>query len=531
MDRGTANLPLWRRRAAQSLERGDFAGVERAAHAILRKAGEDADAHYLLGVAKAAVGRFSDAIVELERAVTAAPSRADYRAELARCLSVTRRDEEARSAVEAALALAPRDPLTFDTLGVVLARAGEHVRAAALFRRAAAGAPDNAGFQYNLGSSLRFVGDFAGAEHAFEAAVRLAPRHYRAHSALAEIKCRGPEDNHIPRLLSLLAEVGGDVDGELHLRQALAKEYEDLGDYDAAFVHLAAGRARKRRVLGYSFAADKALFERVADVCSGPFFTSISPGADSAAPIFVVGMPRTGSTLAERILSSHSGVSSAGELQNFPLCLKRAAASSSPRVLEPETIAAAAALDFRALGESYLASTRSLVGSAPRFVDKLPLNFLCIGFIRRALPNARIICMRRHPLDTCVSNFRQLFAVDLPYYRYAFDLNDTADYYVSFHRLIEHWERELPGAVLQVQYERLVTDAAGETRRMLDFCGLQWEDACLEFHANPAPVATASAAQVREPLHSRSIGRWQCYARKLDGVRERLSAAGIDVAI
>jgi hypothetical protein len=273
------------------------------------------------------------------------------------------------------------------------------------------------------------------------------------------------------------------------------------------------------------------LFESVGEVCSGRFFASKSAGAGSAAPIFVVGMPRTGSTLAERILTSHSAVSSAGELQNFPVCLKRAAATASPRVLEPETVAAAADLDFRALGESYLRSVQSLVGNTPHFVDKLPLNFFCIGFISRALPNARIICMRRHALDTCISNFRQLFAFDLPYYRYAYDLNDTADYYVSFHRLMEHWARELPGKILQVQYERLVADPAAETRRMLDFCGLPWEDACRDFHANPAPVATASAVQVREPLHARSIGRWQCYAARLDEVRQRLSAAGIGVAI
>jgi hypothetical protein len=211
--------------------------------------------------------------------------------------------------------------------------------------------------------------------------------------------------------------------------------------------------------------------------------------------------------------------------------VKRAAGTRSPRVLDPETIEAAAAVDFRRLGECYLEAVRPFVpGGARHFVDKLPLNFFYIGFIRRALPRAKIVCLRREPLDTCLASFRQLFAVGFAYYRYAYDLADIADYYIRFHRLMEHWQRVLPGMVLEVEYERIVADQERETRRLLDFCGLEWEEACIDFHRNAAPVATASAVQVREPLHSRAIGRWRRYALELASVRERLLAAGIRVA-
>jgi tetratricopeptide (TPR) repeat protein len=485
----------------------------------------------VLGVAAANARRYAEGVRCLGRAVAAAPARAEYLAQLARCLVLARREGEALGAVERALALEPRDAPTLDTLGVVLTRAGRHAQAAALFRRAVAAAPENAGFQYNLASSLRFVGDAAGAEQAFEAVVRLAPRHYAAHAALAELVPQSPEANHIDRLLRLLAEVGDDVDGELRLRHALAKEYEDLGDYDCAFRHLAAGRAKKRATLGYRFADDRALFERIRAVCDREFSTRRAEGAPSREPIFVVGMPRTGTTLVDRILSSHSAVVSAGELHNFSVCLKRAAGTGTPRTLDPETLAAAAGLDFRAVGERYLESVRPFrAADAGRFVDKLPLNFLLIGFIRRALPRAKIVCLRRHPLDTCLGNFRQLFALGFAYYAYAYDLDDIAEYYIEFDRLMRHWEEVLPGVVLRVDYEALVTNQEAETRRLLEFCDLPWEAGCLDFAANTAPVASASATQVRQPLNRAAIGRWRRYEDALAGVRERLLAAGIAVA-
>lgn len=475
----------------------------------------------------AAAGQFGRAAESIERALGYEPGRAEYHAHHARCLALLKREPEARVAAERSAALEPKDALTLDTLGVVWSLLSSHERAAGAFRAAVGASPDNPGFRYNLAACLRFLGSFDAAEQEYEAAIRLEPRFYRAHSALATLRKQTPERNHVARLTALLRAAAGDVDGELHLRHALAKEYEDLGDYDRAFAELTAGKARKRQQLQYSSETDRALFATVEELFDASRCAAPPPGHDSAEPIFVVGMPRTGTTLVERILSSHSSVLSAGELQNFPLAVKRMAGTPSNQVLDEPTLTRAIDLDCAELGRRYLESTRPMTGSKPRFVDKLPLNFLYVGYIRFALPRAKIVCVRRNPLDTCISNFRQLFGLSLAHYNYSYDIGDIGRYYVSFDRLMAHWDRVLPGTVLQVRYEDLVRQQEAQTRRLLDFCGLAWEPACLAFHENKAPVATASAVQVREPLYASSIGRWRRYARHLETLAADLTAAGI----
>ena len=317
-----------------------------------------------------------------------------------------------------------------------------------------------------------------------------------------------------------------DLDGELQLRHALAKELDDLGDSERAFAALEAGKRRKRARLDYRFADDAALFAALAQAFPADQPLP-APGGEDSGAIFVTGMPRTGTTLVDRILSSHSRVQSAGELQDFGLCLKRAAGTRSRRVLDPETVARARHCELPAVGQAYLQAARRAVPEAPLFVAKLPLTFLYLGFIALAVPGARLICLRRHPLDTVLGNYRQLFALNFSYYNYAFDLEDTTRYYLAFDRLIRHWRTLLGERLLEVSYEKLVTDQTATTRRMLAFCGLDWEAGCLDFAQNRQPVATASAVQVREPLNARAVGRWRRYAEQLAPARRLLEAAGV----
>jgi hypothetical protein len=207
--------------------------------------------------------------------------------------------------------------------------------------------------------------------------------------------------------------------------------------------------------------------------------------------------------------------------------LKRLPDSRSPYLLDPDTIARARQIDPTRLGASYLASTRPATSCKPRFVDKLPHNFLYAGFIARALPNARIICLRRGAMDTCLSNFRQLFAQTSPYYDYSFDLLDTGRYFLLFEQLMAHWRRVLPGRILEVEYESLVEHQEARTRELLDHCGLPWDEQCLRFEHNPAPVATASAVQVREPINRSSIGRWRKYQAQVEPLQALLRGAGV----
>jgi hypothetical protein len=254
-----------------------------------------------------------------------------------------------------------------------------------------------------------------------------------------------------------------------------------------------------------------------------------SRGFESAEPIFIIGLPRTGTTLVERIISSHSGVYSAGELQNFGVALKRATGSTTPSMLDMDAVARSRGLDWQALGRQYIESTRPATASLPRFIDKLPHNFLYAGYIAASLPNARIICLRRNPMDSCLSNFRQLFALNSSYYDYSFDLMDTARYCVLFDRMMRAWHERMPGRILEVGYESVVDDLESWARRLIGFCGLEWEDACLRFEENAAPVATASAVQVRSPVYRSAIGRWKRHESQMRQVRELFEAAGIPV--
>ena len=524
----TDELASLHAQAQELLRLGQLDRAQELCRRILEHEPAHADAHFLIGMIAAQKRRFDKALEFVDRAIALDGGRAEYHAHRGRCLAMLRQTDRALAAAERAMTLKPDDALSWDTIGVVLSQAGDHVRAADAFGRSARGRPEHPGYQFNLASSLKFIGDLEGAEQAYEAAIAADPTFHRAHWALANLRRQTPERNHVRRLEKLLPGSEADVDGQLYLRYSLAKEYEDLGQYPRAFDCWQTANQRKRASLDYDIAEDEALFAALRSQFRG-LGQSPASGCSSEEPVFILGMPRTGTTLVERILSSHSQVHSAGELQNLGLLIKRGAATPSRRILDEQTIRRGLALDPGALGRAYLDSTRPGTGHTAHFIDKTPLNFLLIGFIHRALPGARIICLRRHPLDTVLSNFRQLFALQFSYYNYAYDLEDTARYYLMFDALMKFWDEELPGRVLRVDYESLVADQAGQSRRIVEHCGLAWEDACLEFERNAAPVATASAAQVREGVYTRAVARWRRYADQLAPARAILEAGGVEI--
>lgn len=477
------------------------------------------------GVVAAERGQVGEGLALIRRAIEVDPDQAEAHAQLGRWLSRLNRDREAASAAERALALAPVEARTLDTIGVVFSRAGLHERAVACFERAVAAESSRASLHFNLASSLKFLGRFEPAEQAYEACLEREPRYWRAHSALSQLRRQTAERNHVERLSGWLASGNLEPDAELHLRHALAKELEDLGRHAESFAQLVAGKARKRAALGYTFERDRRLFETLIRLFPAPVPLAAA-GSAAEAPIFVTGMPRSGTTLVERILSSHSQVSSAGESQNFGVLLKRATGTTSRRVLDEETLERSMSLDYRVLATAYLERTRP-DSVRSRFVDKMPLNFLYLGHISRTLPDASLVVVRRHPLDTCLSNFRQLFALGFSYYDYAYDLLDTGRYYAMFDRLIAHWRRVLPGRIHEIHYEALVADQRRETARLLEHCGLPWDEDCVTFERNPEAVATASAVQVREPLYAGAVGRWRRYERELEPLIRLLREEGI----
>ncbi|GAB3751748.1 hypothetical protein GCM10028795_20120 [Lysobacter olei] len=486
-----------------------------------------AGVHFVAGVAALREQDYRPALDHLQAATRLNADRPDYAAQSAAALSAVFLGAEALSEARRAMALGGLDAMSLDTVGVVFTQNNAHAEALQAFAGAAAAMPTVASYRFNLATSLTFNGRLDEAEQEYEACLAHDPGHWKAHLALSQHRRQTEQRNHLDRLRRLRAEHEADPVAVLYLDLALAKELEDLGQYADAFGHLVSGKAAGGRLERYQPERDVALFDALHAAFSD--VGAVSSGDPSAQPIFVIGMPRSGTTLVDRILSSHPAVRSAGELQNFGVALKRLSGSRTQALLDSDTIQRALGVDPQELGRVYLESTRPGTDGTPHFVDKLPHNFLYAGFIARALPNARIVCLRRDPVDTCLSNFRQLFAAGNPYYGYSYDVMDTGRYYLQFDRLMRHWQQVLPGRILEVDYEQLVNDQEGQTRRLLEFCGLPWDDACLRFQDNAAPVATASVVQVREGLHARSSGRWKRYADQLTEVRALLREGGLPV--
>ena len=516
----------WQKEAERALNRRDYRLAHELCLKTLAAEPNHADALFLLGVIAAEHRNFGKAVEIIDRALALAPRKAEYWAQRGRCLLSLQRPREAFEAAQHALELEPHDALTLDTIGVVMTRAGAHAEATEPFRRAVARDAKQAPYHYNLGASLQFIGELRAAEAEYRQALRIDATYTRAWSSLAQVARAPLTADEIVALERALEEPTIDADAELHLCHALAKQHEDEGRYAEAFRLLERGKRRKAATLGYRFTDDEASFQAAAQL---PAALAARGGAghESREPIFIVGMPRTGTTLVERILSSHPDVFSAGELTNFGLVLKRAAATPSNRVLDAETLAAGARCDFAAVGAAYVESTRPRTGHKQRFIDKMPLNFFYAPLLRRCLPNAKIICLRRNPLDTCLSNYRQLFATSFSYYNYAYDLIDTGRYYAAFHALTTLWRETLGENYLEIRYEDVVDDTEREARRLVDFCELPWDSRCLAFQDNAAPVATASSAQVRQPIYRSSLERWRHYQRELEPLRELLAAAEV----
>jgi Flp pilus assembly protein TadD len=504
----------WLGAAHRAFERCAYRDAHMHSMRVLERDPTTAEAYFVLALIAGAHDQFAKALDVIERALRFDPGNAIYHAHRGRFLIGLRRFADALQAAEQGMRVGPPDALTWDTLGVVLTRAGAHEKAVEPYRCAVALDPSKTNYWYNLGAALQFVGDFTEAEQAYRRVLELEPDHARAWSALAQVAKLTDAD---AAALEDLLRGTLSVDAELHLCHALAKHLETRGDYTRSFALLERGKRRKRAEIGYSIESDRELFEAARKTNVGPL-----DGFESSEPIFIVGMPRTGTTLVERIVSSHRDVFAAGELSHFSIAVKQVCGTPSPQVLDAETLAACARADVRGIGELYVSATRPRTGHTRHFIDKMPLNFFYAGVIRRALPNAKIICVRRNAMDTCLSNFRQLFATSFRYYHYSYDILDTGRYFLEFDALARYWRETLDANYMEIAYEDIVADTEREARRLLAFCGLDFDPACVQFHRNEAPVATASSVQVRQPIYKDAVERWRRYERELTPLRELL---------
>ncbi|MGH8112446.1 MAG: sulfotransferase [Rhodanobacteraceae bacterium] len=511
-----------------AFEQGDWPRVEFRAEEVLAGTPDDAAAHYMLGRACLARNQGDRAVEALGEACRLEPGKPEYLARHAQALGMARRAQEACAAADRAMARSPDDATVLATLGHVYVEAHAIESGAAALRRAVAYAPGRADMRFELGRALEMLGDYAGAERELEACIRLDPRWWPAHLRLSMLQRQTVSTQHRARLRSLLDQHADDPGAQIFLNMALARESEDLGEYAPAFQHFALAKSAARGTRPSPAARDAAMFDAIKR-CFPDVENRPDAGFRSSEPIFIVGMPRSGTTLLDRMLSNHPEVYAAGELQNFATALQRASGSGIALLSLPDIGAATAHIDWHRLGTTYIDSTRPATAVKPHFVDKLPHNFLYAGFIARALPNARIVCLRRDPLDTCLGNFRHLFEWESGFYDYSLDLLDIGRYFIQFDRLLAHWRRVLPGRILEVDYEALVREAEPTLRRVLAFCGLPWDAACLRPQANTAALRTPNSWQARSPVYVDAIGRWRRYARQLQPLREMLGPAGIEL--
>lgn len=484
-----------------------------------------ADAHLNLGQALKAEGRLEEAVRSYRKALELDPNLIEAHNNLGNALREAGRPEEALACFRKALALRPDYVEAHKNMGAALNDLGRSEDAVAVHRRVLELDPGSADAHAGLGAALQILGRTDEAIAHYEAALAIEPEHARAHHNLAMARKGAADTEEIARLEPLLERPGLTEKDAISLRFALGSLCDDAGRYEQAFAHYQAGNALKRAELArasqrFDAAAHERLVDRLIAVFDRSFFAARRDfGAASELPVFIVGMPRSGTTLVEQILASHSRVFGAGELDDIGRIVAELPAKIGADRPYPDGIDRLAPATAADIGDAHLERLRALAPEASRVTDKMPGNFLHLGVIALLLPGARIVHCRRHPLDTCLSCYFQNFSRTLAF---AYDLADLGGYYRHYERLMAHWREVLPLPIFEVSYQDLVAEQERVSRDLVGFCGLEWEPACLRFHETERAVRTASLSQVRRPIYRSSLDRWHKYDAWLATLRDAL---------
>lgn len=489
----------------------------------LKKHPTDVVAIRMLAEVAARLGRLADAENLLVRCLELAPGFNAARQNYAGVLHRRNKSAEALAEVDRLLAVEPRNAGLRSLKAAVLGRLGVVDEAIDLYAGVLRDYPGQAKLWMSYGHTLKTAGRQADSVSAYEQGIALAPNLGEAYWSLANLKTFRFSPAQVAAMLAQLRRADLSIEDQWHFHFALGKAFEDAREHGKSFGHYAEGNRLRRTVLHYQADDVTGHVRRSKRLLTGTFFASRAGfGSPAADPIFIVGLPRAGSTLVEQILASHSGVEGTMELPDIPAMVAELGGRRklSEDTKYPEVLAELDAGELRALGERYLRQTRiQRKTDAPFFIDKLPNNWAHVGLIHLMLPNARIVDARRHPLSCCFSNFKQHFARGQSF---TYSLEDLGRYYRDYAELMAHFDRVLPGRVHRVIYERMVEDTEGEVRRLLDYCGLPFEDRCLRFYENERAVRTASSEQVRQPIYRDSVDQWRSYDKWLGPLRDAL---------
>jgi hypothetical protein len=507
----------------------DWVAVDACAKEILKHDAKSAEGHFLNGLAAKASQSRAAAVVAFSTALEIDDRRYDAAIELANQYCAAQRHADAAALVSRYENRLDNSPVYLHMAATVYSTIGMHDRAWPLFKRAdelQSGVPL---FQAHLATCATFLGKIQEARQIYAGLLKREPGHQRYHYQLAKLG-KATDSKHIRQMEEVLATSNLSPDKNIFIYYAIGKELEDLGEWDRAYEYFRKAGDAVLSVADYDVNADIALIDKIIEVCDASWIGSDPGGTRGGrarkSPIFIVGLPRSGTTLVERIVSSHSEVASMGETQYMQMVIRRESGIESEEKMTPAMIEAAAKMDARRIGDGYMDMLDYRLGAESRFVDKLPFNVFYLGFIARAFPDARIVLVERNAMDCCFAMYKQVFTWA---YKFSYSLEGLGRFYVAYRRLVEHWRRVIGDRLIEIQYESLVTDQEGRTRALLDNLGLPFEEACLDFDQNQSATATASSVQVREKIHARSVGRWRNYERRLQPLKETLEKAGIVV--
>jgi len=456
-----------------------------------------------------------------ERALQLQPRRLDVLFLWAETLICTGRIAEARAQLSEIERLVGNDVEAWNQLLLFNTQLGKHDAAYDCAKRLLALLPNSPGALFSAASAATIVGRIGEAQEHLDNVISTDPRQTDAYYTRATLRRQSRSQNHIEELELRLRETPAGTPGEVPLCYALGKENEDLGEFDRSFTYFARGAAARHARLSYDVATDVAACAEIANTFDATWRDEVTEGSATVGPIFVLGLPRSGTTLVDRILDAHPDVASLGEVNDFAYSVMR---NGGPASSKTELVERVATADMNTIGEGYWAALQGYGETSPRLIDKTPANYLYLGLILQSLPAARILHVRRHPMASGYAMFKALFRMGYPF---SYDLEQTGRYYAAYHRLMEHWRRVWPERILDVDYEALVDDQETVSREIIDYCGLEWSDACLTYHKNATPTATASATQVREPLYKRARDLWKQIEPQLEPLARVLKSEGI----
>ncbi len=506
-------------KADQHRREGEEQKAEAIYRRILKEDPDHVEAARLLAAVASEHERYREAEVFLKRAVELAPDYTRAWVDLANVQRHLDKFDEAMRSAERVVELAPEAPESYMVYASATGAAGNHEDAIRAFGKVVELDAEKRGAWCAMAHHLKTVGRQPEAVDSYRQCIALEPDHGEAWWSLANLKTFRFDDDEVTMMLAQLDSDLLTAESRLQIHNALGLEFEGRKDFDRAFPHFAECNRLRRSTQSYDPVDTESTHDRVIELFDEAFLAA-RPGDDvHPVPIFVVGLPRSGSTLIEQILASHSQVEGTHELTELSKVVRELRRRARTDRRFPEAVAKLKSSGWSRIGRDYLGRTERYRRGAPYFIDKNPNNFVFAGLIRLAMPNARIINARRHPLDSCLGSYKQLFASGQPF---SYDLVELGEYYLQYQRLMDHWHRVMPGFVLDVHYERVVRDLDGEVRRLLDFCGLPFEAACLRFHETERAVKTASSEQVRRPIYASSVNLWRNYEGHLGELIEVL---------